>query len=242
MEITTERPAQPAGEPSYQLDLSPEESFEALVRIRSEAEAEVERLIGILDEIDAIDEDREDGGDDSPCDDDERESEFATTSIEERKPGGGSADWAAVPWLDGAELDEADNEPSLGAAENHIIGSPPGIWASPGTYRDGTGNQTNWTQGDALELEGDGCPDDREHDDAELSGIGDMDGYNEQMRGESSLGWVMSTTRVDSAETTASGATSRPASPSTSPSCASAAPPPASPSSHLGRSARALPA
>ena len=182
MQTTPERPAETAGELYIKTDISPEQVQEAIERLREQALIEIERLIDFIDSTDqyASDE-REAAVDDVACDTDELEAEFATTPIEDRKPGAGGCHWDGRSFLDGAELDESDREPSLGAAENHVMGSPPGIWAIDGQYRSPSGNQTDWAQGNRDECEGD------EHDgrepDVEDEGAPTGDD-------EPSLGWT----------------------------------------------------
>jgi hypothetical protein len=78
-------------------DVSPEEVFQAIGRLRKEARDEIDRLIGFLDKTDDyVSRELEDQVDDSPCDDNE---------------------------LDGPEHGEDEDsdppEPSLGAFEGH---------------------------------------------------------------------------------------------------------------------------
>jgi hypothetical protein len=111
MPTTAERPAQAAG--IYRrIDISPENFFQALGRVRRDVRDEIERLIEWLDST--IDTDQDAAVDDEGCDEDS-----------DREPSFGSFDrmsdqinaWQTRPVtadLD-AELDRAGSEPSLGA-------------------------------------------------------------------------------------------------------------------------------
>ena len=90
-------PESPAGAPYFPTDVSPEEVFQAIGRLREEARDEINRLIGFLDKTDHyVSRELEDLIDDNPHDDDE---------------------------LDGPEHAEDEEseppEPSLGAFEGH---------------------------------------------------------------------------------------------------------------------------
>jgi hypothetical protein len=91
-------------------------------------------------------EDEADGG---PCDDNELEQSLGWTEQEAR--------WgwrAGPPDSDGAELDNCDDEPSLGSVHTHH-------------------NQTRWTEGGGRDLEGD------EHDGREPD-VDDEDGGDKE--------------------------------------------------------------
>ncbi|MCC8976468.1 hypothetical protein [Bradyrhizobium brasilense] len=159
-------PAESAGELYYlKTDVSPEQIFQAIGRLRKEARDEVDRLLQFLDKTD---------------DYVSRELEDDSCENEEGgdiEPSLGSLDRAANQerWSNGAhswgpsdidrELDRSDDEPSLGAIERHpyCLGWPDG--SNP------TGDQTHWAAG---------CRRDLEKDPAE-SGIGDRDGLLEQV-------------------------------------------------------------
>jgi hypothetical protein len=68
------RPADSAGALYFRTDISPEQIFQAIGRLRKEARDEIDRLIRFLDETDnhmAIDCEPEDEGDDSELEDDD---------------------------------------------------------------------------------------------------------------------------------------------------------------------------
>lgn len=66
MQTTMSGPAKPAGDLYLPTDVSPEELFQAIGRLRKEAQDEIERLLAFLDSIDDCDEDS--AVDDAPCD------------------------------------------------------------------------------------------------------------------------------------------------------------------------------
>jgi len=89
MQTTLERPAATAGDLYFPTDISPEELFQAIGRLRKEAQDEIERLLVFLDETDGYSTtEQEEAADDVPCDEDELDG--------------------------GAGGREADDEPSLG--------------------------------------------------------------------------------------------------------------------------------
>lgn len=72
MHTTLERPAATAGELYFPTDISPEELFQAIGRLRKEAQDEIERLLAFLDETDGYSTtEQEEAADDVPCDEDE---------------------------------------------------------------------------------------------------------------------------------------------------------------------------
>jgi hypothetical protein len=164
MTTTLERPAESAGALYRRTDISPEDFFQTLGRVRRDVRDEIERLIEWLDSTIDTDEDR--AVDDDPCDGDP-----------DAEPSLGSFDrmsdqikaWQARPVtadID-TELDNADDEPILGsvAAGEH-------------------GNQEDWALGVGDGREGDGCADDREGDEEKHGG----EGVKED--DEPSLGWT----------------------------------------------------
>ena len=196
MTTTLELPEGPVEGLYYPTPVTPEEAFQAIGRLRKEARDEIERLIDWLDATDrhmAIDPDLEDGGDDEPS-----------------LGGPGVADWVNERIEDDLEVSEGDDEPdlcdepALGAPENHVATSPPGVWAIEGEFKTSSGDQTNWAAGGRRDLEQDDADDepslgslnghehssqerwgagdgrDLEQDPAE-SGIGDYDGLLEQV-------------------------------------------------------------
>lgn len=90
MQTTMNGPAKAAGDLYLPTDISPEELFQAIGRLRKEAQDEIERLLAFLDETDGYSTtEQEEAVDDLPCCDDE---------------------------LDGGDASgrEVDDEPSLG--------------------------------------------------------------------------------------------------------------------------------
>jgi hypothetical protein len=83
-----------------------------------------------------------------------------------------------IPGID-AELDDAEDEPSLGASEHHPL--CPSSWSAsrPGEFRDRSGNQSLWECAAPSDDREDDAGDNPEHDEAE-HGIADEDGLIEQ--------------------------------------------------------------
>jgi hypothetical protein len=143
-------------------DVSPEEVFQAIGRLRKEARDEIDRLIRFLDESDNHMAIEDCAVDDDPCDDaDEGNAEPSLGWTEQEARWGKHANPADID----AELDTCDDEPALGSVN---------------TYH----NHTRWTEGNADDREGDGCADDREGD--ELVHGGEAVHEND----EPSLGWT----------------------------------------------------
>jgi hypothetical protein len=136
------------GEVYVPTGISPETIFAATGGLRMTVEAEIERLLNFLDQIDG-DADLEPAGD-------ELEPDLGSVA--------GHRDVDQTTWAAGeTEADEADDEPSLGSIEDH-----------PNGYHDGSDfghgrNQERWASGSGDDREG-------EHDgrgpdvDDELSG------------------------------------------------------------------------
>jgi hypothetical protein len=148
-------------------DISPDELFDALGRLRKEAEDEIERLIGFLDRTDCYeatttsprwldrfgdryDDELEEAADDIACDDNELD-----------------ADWS-------------DDEPSLGSREAHPNGY---------SSMNDSASQEHWADGNTDEREGDDGFDDRE-DLCEDEGA-EHDGREPDVDDEDSLGWTV---------------------------------------------------
>jgi hypothetical protein len=174
-ENTTAMPGESAGTLYRRTDISPEDFFQALGRLRRAARDEIERLIDWLDTT--IDCDQDAAVDDQPCDGDT-----------DAEPSLGSFDrmsdqikaWQVRPVTADVdcELDRVDSEPALGSPENHP--QPPYttvgylgthvVHGPAGVYRDSTGSQERWASGGTDDREGDPGCDDREPDvDAEPS-------------------------------------------------------------------------
>ena len=140
-------------------DISPEDFFQALGRVRRTVRDEIERLIDWLDST--IDTDVDSAVDDDPCDGDP-----------DREPSLGSFDrmsdqikaWSATTGYGSShdvdcELDRCDAEPALAAPEAH-----PTVYGPAGPHRDRSGSQERWASGAGDDREGDPGCDDREPD------------------------------------------------------------------------------
>lgn len=138
--------AGPPGAEYYRTDISPAALFCALGGLRRQAEAEIERLLAFLDELDA-DSDFELSGDDEP----------ELGSVAGRRDD--QSHWAAG----------IDAEPSLGATERHPDGELGESWIYDDARRDRDGAQADWSAG--VDDDREGQHDGREPDvDDELSG------------------------------------------------------------------------
>ncbi|MCC8949036.1 hypothetical protein H8A97_29030 [Bradyrhizobium sp. Arg62] len=144
--------AAPADALSFKTDVSPEDLFVAIGRLRREARDEIDRLVQFLDRTDDyVSRELEDDGDAEP-----------SIGVDDREPDLGSFDRMMNQELSNrqrlgeetaevdAEQDQADSEPSLGSLE----------WAS----------QTHWAAGDARDLE-----------EGFETGLGGMEGLLEQI-------------------------------------------------------------
>ncbi|MHC2247851.1 hypothetical protein [Bradyrhizobium elkanii] len=178
MKTTLGSPAESAGELYFKTDVSPEQIFQAIGRLRKDARNEIDRLIRFLDDTD-------DHMEREP-DDDEPSLGFQEAFPGRGAPHGGSGD-DREPDLGSfdrmvnqersnhqrlgeerveidAELDQADQEPSLGSIERH----PSSLGWQDGSNP--TGDQTHWAGSDTRDLE-----------DEVVSGIADLDGLLEQV-------------------------------------------------------------
>jgi hypothetical protein len=192
-----EAPESPADALYFPTDVTPEELFEAMGKLRREAEDEIERLIDLLDRTDAFepldvgcDEDckpraipeigyydeREPSGEDEPS--------LGRTEAGESFSGGGIADGEEEFATTGREERRpchrdrsVGGEPVLGSCEEHP--NPLNISFNGYSFR---GSQVGWAEGNGDDREGDGCADDRE-DTCEDEGA-EHDGR------EPSLGWT----------------------------------------------------
>lgn len=105
-------PAESAGALYFRTDISPEQIFQAIGRLRKEARAEIDRLIRFLDETDNhMELEPEDEGDDSELEDDDPAeddglSEPSLGSIGDHHPNQGH--WASGCRRD-LELDHAES-------------------------------------------------------------------------------------------------------------------------------------
>ncbi|HEY8335307.1 MAG TPA: hypothetical protein VIQ05_16055 [Tardiphaga sp.] len=154
-------------------DISPENLFQALERLRSEAGAEIERLLDFLDSLD--DPDIEPSGDELDPSGDEREPELG--SVEGRK-GFDQSTWSAGDdMVDGGE-------PSLGAPERSAEPHAFYYGRKGQQLRTADGSQIYWAAGSDDGREGGDGSDDREGD--ELA----HGGESEQEDDEPSLGWT----------------------------------------------------
>lgn len=153
MSTTQERPAESAGALYRRTDISPENFFQALGRVRRAARDEIERLIDWLDTT--IDCDQDAAVDDGPCDDDS-----------DAEPSLGSFDrmsnqikaWA-YRWGDtDAELDHADDEP-LGSLDGKV-------------------DQTAWAAGNPSDAELDGAESGIADHDGLIEQVGSQDWHS----------------------------------------------------------------
>ncbi|WP_128089473.1 hypothetical protein [Bradyrhizobium viridifuturi] len=125
--------------------VSPEELFQAMGRLRKEAQDEIDRLLAFLDQLDG-DPDLEPNGDDEP--------ELGSV--------GGRRQLDQSTWAAGQ-----DGEPSLGSIECHPAAPEGDYW--PDRRRDGDGSQVAWS--DSVTHDSEDEHDGREPDvDDELSG------------------------------------------------------------------------
>ncbi|MCP1844425.1 hypothetical protein ACVIHI_002654 [Bradyrhizobium sp. USDA 4524] len=170
-------PAESAGGLYFRTDVSPEQIFQAIGRLRKEARDEIDRLIRFLDKTDDyVSRELEDDGDAEPSiGGDDREPDLGSFDrmlnqehCNRQRLGEETAE------VD-AEQDQADSEPSLGAVERHpyCLGWPEG--SNP------TGDQTHWAAGGRRDLE----------QDPAASGIGDLDGLREQVGTQDSFQGAM---------------------------------------------------
>ncbi|NUU40361.1 hypothetical protein [Tardiphaga robiniae] len=144
----------------FKTDVSPEVIFKAIGSLRKEARDEIDRLIQFLDQTDDyVCRELEDAVDDGPIDDNELEPSLCGLDADPRRHQGGDG----CGWLSDRELDDSDDEPSLGSIENH-----------PNGYTDSnvTRSHEHWAGGNTDEREGDGCADDREGDELQHGGEG----------------------------------------------------------------------
>ncbi|WP_457492184.1 hypothetical protein [Tardiphaga sp. P5_C7] len=136
----------------FKTDVSPEVVFRAIGTLRREARDEIHRLIQFLDKTDDyVSRELEDSIDDHPMDDTELEPSLCGVDADPRRHAGGDG----CGWSSDRELDDADDEPSLGSIENH-----------PNGYQDSgiTRSQEHWAGGNTDERE-DVCEDEgAEHD------------------------------------------------------------------------------
>jgi hypothetical protein len=136
MTTMPEQPAHPAGELYFKTDVSPEEIFQAIGRLRKEARDEIDRLIRFLDESD-------DHMELEPEEDDDSEDEPSLASLDRAMDQNHWKGATFVPvYNHDLELDDADDEPLLGSVATHDHLS-----------------QDHWAQGNRDDREGDGCAD-----------------------------------------------------------------------------------
>lgn len=179
MQTTVERPADSAGELYFKTDVSPEQIFQAIGRLRKEARDEIDRLIRFLDDSD--DHMEREPDDDEPSlgtqeafpgqgrggGGDDREPDLGTFDRMINQEEASRQRLGEEQVEIDAELDQADHEPSLGSVERHGSGLGWGPGSNP------TGDQTRWASGGTGDLE-DEC----------VTGIADHDGLLEQVGSE----------------------------------------------------------
>lgn len=126
MNAHTRPPAEPQEAALYiRTPVTPEEAFQAIGRLRKEARDEIDRLIRFLDKTDDyVSRELEDSVDDNPQNDEgDAEPSLGWTDLEARR--GRHFFWGDVD----AELDNADDEPSLGS---HVLPSGGVSYVGPG--------------------------------------------------------------------------------------------------------------
>jgi hypothetical protein len=153
-------------------------SINILVRLRKEARDEISRLIAFLDASDEYvmteledEADLEDVGDTEPS-----LGSFDRMMNQEKSYAQRLGEF--IPSVD-AELDDVDDEASLGACESHPTG--PSAYYAPSAERiySPKGDQTNWGYEGSFDDREDNAGDNPEEDPAE-NGIADEDGLLEQ--------------------------------------------------------------
>jgi hypothetical protein len=145
MTTTLERPADSAGTLYRRTDISPEDFFQSLGRVRRTVRDEIERLIDWLDST--IDTDVDSAVDDGLCDGDP-DMEPSLGSFDRMSDQVKAWQTTALCTADiDAELDRCDAEPALAAPELHAADS-----------------QEHWARGAGDDREGDPGCDDREPD------------------------------------------------------------------------------
>ncbi len=154
------------------------ESIRTLSRMRREARDEIIRLIQFLDASDEYvmteleeEADLEEGGDSEP-------SLGSFDRMTNQEKSWKQVHGAVISEIDG-EVDDADDEPSLGATEHHPICPWSGLANRPGEFRDRSGDQSLWGYVGTSDDREDDAGDNPEEDPAE-SGIADEDGLREQ--------------------------------------------------------------
>jgi hypothetical protein len=143
MQATTEGVGKPQESLSRRLAIQEhrrQKALHALARLRKEASEEIARLIAFLDASDPYvmtepedDDDREEVGDSEPS-----LGSFDRMTNQEKSWRRLFSEFIAE--VD-AELDQADDEPSLGAAEHHPITPWSGMANRPGEFLDTSGSQ-----------------------------------------------------------------------------------------------------
>jgi hypothetical protein len=126
-----ERPADSAGELYRRVDISPENFFQTLGRVRRTVRDEIERLIEWLDST--IDVDQDEAADDIPCDGD-TDAEPSLGSFDAMSNQIKAWQTTTINADIDCELDRCDDEPSLASVDD---------------------NQTKWTAGGTDDREGD---------------------------------------------------------------------------------------
>jgi len=161
-ENSTAMPASDAGALYFPTDVTPEELFQAIGRLRKDVRDEVERLIQFLDKTDDYvsreledDDDREDVGDDEP-------SLGSFDRMADQSRAWGQHRLWDPPEVD-AEQDDAETEPSLGSV--------------------GEANQERWAAGDRRDLELDGA----ESGIGDLDGLLEQIGTNDWTAGRGGM-------------------------------------------------------
>src|SRR5579871_5483587 len=134
----------PGDDPGHLLSLARQNAaraytLQSLQRLRRAAREEISRLIAFLDQSDPyVMSELEDEDDREPVGDEEPSLGSLDRAIDQSRWSRGNQ------WDIDAELDTADDEPSLAAAEHHPMTPWSGMANRPGEVRDMSGNQTFW--------------------------------------------------------------------------------------------------
>jgi len=173
MNVYAKPPAEPQDAPLYlRTEVSPEEIFKAIGRLRREAPDEIDRLIRFLDKTDDyVSRELEDSIDDNPHDeetDDNGEDNEDADPAEPSLASLGLTDQEG--WSMGDRRDLEDEHDGAEPSEN----DEPSLGSFDGLMMD---QEVCYLVSGA----GMGVSTDAELDDADLSGIGDQDGLDEQV-------------------------------------------------------------
>jgi hypothetical protein len=140
------------GRPAAKQAAQREKALKRLRKLLTKAADEIDRLIGFLDKTDDyVSRELEDTADDNPCDDLEIEPSLGWTDEEGKR-----ASYSSPSDVD-SELDDSDDEPSLGSIESY----PAGAYLTYAVSVGWDDQSRFWASGNCDDREGD------EHDGAE---------------------------------------------------------------------------